>query len=97
MICLVSGGFWALPSYYHVQNMQQKLFNLSERYKSKHKKCLVAYLGMYKMQRERGWARENVHVMSLPAERLQVKCRLSLAVLGHPNLQPHTPLAVLFS
>ena len=33
----------------------------------------------------RGWARENVHVMSLPVEQLQVKCRLSLAVLGHPS------------
>ena len=37
------------------------------------------------MQGERGWARENVHVMSLPAKQLLVKCQLSLAVLGHPN------------
>ncbi len=26
---------------------------------------------------------ENVHVMSLPAEQVNVKCRVSLAVLGH--------------
>ena len=37
------------------------------------------------MLRERGWARENVHVMRLPAEQLKVKCRVSLAVLGHPS------------
>ena len=47
---------------------------------------------MYKMQRERGWARENVHVMRLPAERLKVKCRVSLAVLGHPT--PYISLRV---
>ncbi len=38
---------------------------------------------MLSMQRERGCARENVHVMSLPAEQVNVKCRVSLAVLGH--------------
>ena len=32
-----------------------------------------------------GRARENVHVMRLPAEQLQVKCRVSLVFLGHPN------------
>ena len=37
------------------------------------------------MKRERGRARENVHVMRLPAEQLKVKCRVSLAVLGHPT------------
>ena len=39
------------------------------------------------MKRERGRARENVHVMRLPAEQLKVKCRVSLAVLGHPTLK----------
>ncbi len=38
---------------------------------------------MYKMRREQGLARENEHVMRLPAEQLKVKCRVSLAVLGH--------------